>query len=105
MTQAQPEGMIGLDWFLLSDTATPGASQDPYAYMGLYLDIASLTTTQAKATTGETATATYALAASGPVTSYAWDDSTTATTSTVAPTGGRASLNLTTSAPQFFDVP
>jgi hypothetical protein len=58
----------------------------------------------ARATTGEAATAMYALAASGPVTAHAWDYSATATTSTVAPTGGSAALNLT-SAPQFFDVP
>jgi hypothetical protein len=158
MTQAQLEGMIGLDWFLLSDTATPGGSQDPYAYMGLYLDIASLTTMQsavksslgvayatlgkllkgarvdaartaalalpanvgggafqaasghtivvlwAKASSGEAATATYALSAGGAVTSYGWDYASTGTTSSLAVTAGRTTVALT-STPQFFDVP
>jgi hypothetical protein len=158
MTGAQLQGMIGLDWFLLSDTAAPGASQDPYAYMGLYLDIASLTTKDmatktslgvayatvgkllkgatvdgartsalalpsstgggafhaanghtivvlwARTASGEAATGSYALAAGGPVTAYAWDYSSTGASTTVAASGGHASVTLG-STPQFFDVP
>ncbi len=42
MLDAHLAGMIGVDWFLLSGGAQPGASTDPYQYMGLYHDIASL---------------------------------------------------------------
>ena len=36
-------GMIGLDWFLLSDGIQNDSGTDPYRYMGLYHDIANLT--------------------------------------------------------------
>lgn len=42
MLGAHLAGMIGLDWFLLSDTAQTDSGTDPYAYMGLYHDIANL---------------------------------------------------------------
>ena len=38
MLRAHLEKLLGLDWFLLSDTA----GNDPYNYMGLYFNIASL---------------------------------------------------------------
>ncbi len=51
MTSAHAAGVHGIDWFVLSDGAKPGASTDPYDFMGLYLDIASLTSpTQAQKT-------------------------------------------------------
>jgi hypothetical protein len=45
MLEAQLEGFLGLDWFLLADGATVGASTDPYQYMGLYLNTTGLTAT------------------------------------------------------------
>jgi hypothetical protein len=45
MLEAQASGMIGVDWFCLSDSATPDTATDPYSVMGLYLDIANLATT------------------------------------------------------------
>ena len=42
MLGAHVAGMIGLDWFLLSDSATDDTGTDPYSYMGLYHDIANL---------------------------------------------------------------
>ncbi len=158
MVQAQIEGFLGLDWFLLADGATVGASTDPYQYMGLYLNTAGLTATSAAVRTdtgtayatlgkllkdaatdpaataalnlpaavgggafvaadgrhvvalwasgasGEAATATYALAAGGPVTAYAWDYAATSASTTVTPSGGSASLPLTAT-PQFFVRP
>ncbi len=41
MTLAQAAGMIGVDWFTLSDG---GTATDPYAFMGLYQDVAMLST-------------------------------------------------------------
>jgi hypothetical protein len=43
MLLAHLDGMIGLDWFLLADGAKVSASQDPYAYMGLYENTTGLT--------------------------------------------------------------
>ncbi|HEY4238561.1 MAG TPA: hypothetical protein VGM88_02055 [Kofleriaceae bacterium] len=154
MLGAHLAGMIGLDWFLLSDTATDDGGTDPYSYMGLYHDIAPLsdpsqavltdtgtayatlgsllggatvdeTATSALAlpsgvlggafhtksgstvvalwastSSGESATATYSLSASGPVTATAWDHSTTS----LDPSSGSVSLSLT-STPQFFALP
>jgi hypothetical protein len=45
MALAHAAGILGVDWFALSDGAAIGASSDPYAYMGLYLDIAGLAAT------------------------------------------------------------
>jgi hypothetical protein len=45
MLQAQLAGMIGVDWFDLSDSAAAGASTDSYSYMGLYDDVSALTST------------------------------------------------------------
>jgi hypothetical protein len=45
MLQAQLGGMIGVDWFDLSDSAAEGASTSSFDYMGLYDDIATLSTT------------------------------------------------------------
>lgn len=44
MLEAQLRGMLGIDWFLLSDGKAPGASQEPYDYMGLYEYIGQLKT-------------------------------------------------------------
>jgi len=46
MVSAWREGIHGVDWFVLSDGALEGASDDPYAFMGLYEDIADLSSTQ-----------------------------------------------------------
>jgi hypothetical protein len=54
----------------------------------------------AKGASGEAATATYALAATGTITAYAWDYSATGRSTTVTPSGGTASL-----APPFFVRP
>jgi hypothetical protein len=45
MALAHGAGILGVDWFALSDGAPVGAESDPYAYMGLYLDIAGLAAT------------------------------------------------------------
>jgi hypothetical protein len=45
MALAHAAGILGVDWFALSDGAAIGASSDPYAYMGLYLDISGLAAT------------------------------------------------------------
>jgi hypothetical protein len=45
MALAHGAGILGVDWFALSDGAPVGMSSDPYAYMGLYLDIAGLAAT------------------------------------------------------------
>jgi hypothetical protein len=45
MALAHAAGILGVDWFALSDGAPVGAESDPYAYMGLYLDIAGLAAT------------------------------------------------------------
>lgn len=58
----------------------------------------------AKGASGEATTATYALAATGPVTAYAWDYASTAKTQTVTPVAGKATLALTAT-PQFFALP
>jgi hypothetical protein len=54
--------------------------------------------------TGEAASATYALASTGAVTQYAWDYSTTNTTTSIPASNGSAMVTLT-SAPQFFELP
>lgn len=41
MTLAHYEGMVGVDWFAQGDGAAMGASQDSFAYMGLYFDYSS----------------------------------------------------------------
>jgi hypothetical protein len=45
MLEAHLSGMIGVDWFDLSDGAAEGASTSSYDYMGLYDDIATLPAT------------------------------------------------------------
>jgi hypothetical protein len=157
MLEAHVQGMIGLDWFALTDGATIGSSTDSYSYMGLYLDTAGLTATSAAVKTdpgiayttlgkllkgalvdtaattalalpstvgggafvaadgrhivalwargsSEAAAATYALAATGPVTAYAWDYASTGATKSIAPASGTAMLSLA-STPQFFARP
>jgi hypothetical protein len=44
MLEGQLNGMLGIDWFDLSDGAAEGASTDSYSYMGLYDDLSSLAT-------------------------------------------------------------
>lgn len=44
---AQAYGIAGIDWFDLADSAAPGTSEDPYAYMGLYEPVTELTSTDA----------------------------------------------------------
>ncbi|HEY4177458.1 MAG TPA: hypothetical protein VGM90_11515 [Kofleriaceae bacterium] len=151
-------GMIGLDWFILSDGATNETGTDPYSYMGLYHNVADLTdpsqavmteTGTAYATlgkllkgatvdrtktaalalpsgvmggafhttdghtilalwattaTGEAAAASYSVSTSGVVTAYTWDYATTHTSTTIAASGGTATLSLS-STPQFFALP
>jgi hypothetical protein len=45
MSRAHEEGFLGVDWFILSDSAAPGSATDPYSLMGLYLDIKDLAAT------------------------------------------------------------
>jgi hypothetical protein len=60
MALAHGAEILGVDWFSLSDGAAIGAESDPYAYMGLYLDIAGLAaTSDAMKTTTGVALATY----------------------------------------------
>lgn len=42
MASAHEIGMSGLHWFVLSDGAAAGASDDPYSFMGLYHPVGSL---------------------------------------------------------------
>jgi hypothetical protein len=44
MISAQQVGIDGIDWFVLSDGAAAGESDDPYSYMGLYEDVVNLST-------------------------------------------------------------
>jgi hypothetical protein len=55
----------------------------------------------ATAASGETASASYALTASGAYKAYAWDFSKTMASTTLTPAGGAISLALTSS-PQIF---
>jgi len=51
MASAQRAGVHGIDWFVLSDAALPGASTDAFAFMGLYEDLAAISApAQAKRT-------------------------------------------------------
>lgn len=60
MALAHGAGILGVDWFALSDGAPLGASSDPYDYMGLYLDIANLgSTSEAQRTDTGVALASY----------------------------------------------
>ncbi|MFV8749381.1 hypothetical protein ACNOYE_02390 [Nannocystaceae bacterium ST9] len=45
MALAHAHGILGVDWFALSDGAALGESQDVYSYMGLVLDVAALAST------------------------------------------------------------
>ncbi len=46
MTLAQTVGLGGVHWFVLSDAKAPGASTDPYAFMGLYQPVGTLDSPQ-----------------------------------------------------------
>ncbi len=60
MALAHGAGILGVDWFSLSDGAPLGADSDPYRYMGLYLDIAALaSTSEAQRTDTGVALASY----------------------------------------------
>ncbi|HVK68459.1 MAG TPA: hypothetical protein VM694_28570 [Polyangium sp.] len=51
MTTAQAEGIGGVDWYLLTDSADLGASTSSFDYMGLYYDVLKLgAPTEAKLT-------------------------------------------------------
>jgi hypothetical protein len=52
MTLGQAAGFEGLDWFLLTDGAAPGASTSAFDSMGLYEDIVDLATTDEATLTG-----------------------------------------------------
>ena len=66
MLGAHLTGMIGLDWFLLSDGIQNDSGTDPYRYMGLYHDIANLTApAQAVMTDTGTAYATLGMVLKG----------------------------------------
>jgi hypothetical protein len=56
MALAQGAGVGRIDWFILGDSADPGASTDAFAYMGLYENLTSVTSVAA-ATITETGTA------------------------------------------------
>ena len=149
MTLAHAVGVNGIDWYVLSDYAAPGSTDDAYGWMGLFEDIEQLGTPGeavptptgiayatlgkllagarhdptatsaldlggsvggaafrspaakglyvlwAKATgTGEDASATYNLAASGPHRVHAWDHSATQASETLAPASGVITLSL-----------
>jgi hypothetical protein len=158
MLEGQLNGMVGIDWFDLSDSAAPDASTSSFDYMGLYLDIASLAATTdavrndtgwayttlgkvlkgakvdtagtaalalpatvgggafvtaagkkayalwAIASSGESATASYDLAAPNGVTAYAWDYAKTAAVQSLPATAGKVTLALTSSV-QIFVAP
>ncbi|MBU1412564.1 hypothetical protein KKC22_13715 [Myxococcota bacterium] len=42
IAKARAEGVSGIDWFLLTDTAPPSELSSPFDYMGLFLDTADL---------------------------------------------------------------
>jgi hypothetical protein len=42
MALAQNAGIGRIDWFVLGDSKAAGASSDPFSYMGLYLDLTSV---------------------------------------------------------------
>ena len=150
MALAQGAGVSRIDWFILGDSADPGASTDPDAYMGLYENLTSVTSpsaavltpsgvayatlghllegatydaaTQARsapsgtdgvalttsdqkhafvvwavAASGESATGTVSLPASGAASAYAWDYSTTPQATTLTPSAGKVSVGVTSS--------
>ncbi|MEB2312256.1 MAG: hypothetical protein OZ921_06090 [Sorangiineae bacterium] len=61
MTLAQGAGIRRIDWFILGDSAAPGASTSAFDYMGLYGDLSSVTEPSA-ATITETGVAYRTLA-------------------------------------------
>ncbi|RYE91638.1 MAG: hypothetical protein EOO75_08440 [Myxococcales bacterium] len=151
MTLGHDADLGGIDWFILGDGQKPGQSQDPFAYMGLYLNysdvqskdeavktptgIAYATLGQvlggatrdpaatqalalpatvggaafrtadghrahalwARSGQGEDAATTHELPGDRPVRIHAWDASQTGQSTTVAPSGGKVSLALTSS--------
>ncbi len=59
MALAQGAGVERIDWFILGDSADPGASTNPYDYMGLYQNLTNVTSVAAAViTTTGTAYAT-----------------------------------------------
>ncbi len=66
MTIASSQGFFGVDWFALSDAKPMGTSDNPYDFMGLYFDVASVSTKeQAQRTVTGTAYRTLGSALAG----------------------------------------